>query len=107
VHKSELDRVRRDFCEFNISPFYYLTFDQKIYILLNLQILKNVLKFSELVRDVSVPVVADNNPTNLKIPKSSSCNANLNQKSSLPKLDDFENIKFTILKNLQKKYFMF
>ena len=57
-----------------------------------------------MVRDVLIPTESQSQNVN-KIIKSSSCNARLNQESDLPV--ELENLYFTILKNLQKKLYLF
>lgn len=78
--------------------------------------IKNVLKFSELVRDVLVPTESTaetnshqslktrgghhnhhNNPS--RAVKSSSCNASFSHH-----MEELESLNFTILKTIQKKY---
>lgn len=63
----------------------------------------NVLKFSDLVKDVLVPVCAEpnmnSNPAIGKMPKSASVNSNLNFKITF---DELENNNMAILNNLQQ-----
>lgn len=58
------------------------------------------MKFSELVRDVLVPVENDAQKARQRIVKSSSYNAGLNQQIAV---EDLENMNFAILKSIQKK----
>ena len=58
------------------------------------------MKFSELVRDVLVPVENEAQKARQRIVKSSSYNAGLNQQIAV---EDLYNMNFAILKSIQKK----
>jgi hypothetical protein len=58
------------------------------------------MKFSELVRDVLVPVENEAQKARQRIVKSSSYNAGLNQQIAV---EDLDNMNFAILKSIQKK----
>lgn len=67
---------------------------------------KNVLKFSDLVKDVLVssssePVIQPYQQSSNKLPKSCSTNSNLNTKISF---DELEHANLVILNNLQQKF---